>query len=280
MLTLITAPGFGAWGNQWWTPLLFLVVAGHLTNACISLYLHRCQAHGSVTFHAPAAFGMRTWLWLTTAIKTREWVACHRKHHAFSDRAGDPHSPLREGLPNIIMKGYFYYRRAVREPGVLEKYGAGTPNDWFERKLNGRLQWLGLGIMLAVDVYLFGAVSGALVWLGQLLWVPLWAAGVVNGLGHAVGYRNFAIKGASRNVVPLAVWLVGEELHNNHHADPASARFKARWFEVDIGWTYLRLLGLMGLAYVGRPVGRRSIGEPVTWAYTRTDLPIRSHDGD
>jgi len=241
------------WGSEWWKPLLFLIVAGHLTNACISLYLHRCQTHGSVALHPAAALGMRAWLWLSTAIKTREWVACHRKHHAFADRQGDPHSPLRLGLPNVILKGYLYYRSAVREPGVVEKYGTGAPTDWFERLLVHRLPWLGLGAMLALDVYLFGHVSGSLVWLGQLLWVPLWAAGIVNGVGHAAGYRNFDIKGTSRNIVPLAIWLGGEELHNNHHADPASARFKARWFEFDVGWAYLRLLSAFGLARIHRP---------------------------
>jgi stearoyl-CoA desaturase (Delta-9 desaturase) len=243
-------PTFGSWGSEWWCPLVFLIVAGHLTNTCISLYLHRCQAHGSVELHRFAELCMRVWLWLSTSIKTREWVGCHRKHHAFSDRDGDPHSPLREGLNNVLLKGYFYYRRAVRQAGVVEKYGAGTPTDWFERHLFDRLHWLGLAAMLALDGYLFGPVSGSLVWLGQLLWVPFWAAGIVNGLGHAAGYRNFEIRGASHNIVPLAVWLGGEELHNNHHADPASARFAARWFEFDIGWTYLRLLSLFGLVRV------------------------------
>ncbi len=253
MLTIDFAPG--VWGSEWWKPLLFLFVAGHATNTCISLYLHRCQTHGSIELHRLTALVMRVWLWLSTAIKTREWVACHRKHHAFADREGDPHSPVREGLHNVIVKGYFYYRRAVREPGVLDKYGHGAPTDWFERHLNGRLQWVGLGAMLILDIYLFGPLAGALVWLGQLLWVPLWAAGIVNGLGHALGYRNFAIKGASRNILPLGILLGGEELHNNHHADPASARFKARWFEFDIGWAYLQLLRLVGQARVLRPLG-------------------------
>jgi len=196
---------------------------------------------------------MRFWLWFSTAINTREWVACHRKHHAFADRAGDPHSPVREGLRNVVFKGYFYYRRTVRQPGVLEKYGSGTPADWFERALFGGRHWLGMVTMLVLDVYLFGPFSGVLVWLGQVLWVPLWAAGIVNGVGHAAGYRNFAIKGASHNILPLAILLSGEELHNNHHADPASARFRARWFELDMGWAYIRLLALLGQARVVRP---------------------------
>jgi len=254
---VITFPTFASWGTDWWKPVLFLVVAGHLTNGCISLYLHRHQTHRSVELHPVATVPMRVWLWLSTAIKTREWVACHRKHHAFADREGDPHSPLREGLLSVVLMGYFYYRRTVRDPEVVKKYGEGTPNDWFERHLVGRLQWVGMLTMLALNIYLFGPVSGGLVWIGQLLWVPLWAAGIVNGVGHAAGYRNFDIKGASRNILPLAIWLGGEELHNNHHADPSSAKFKARWFEFDVGWAYIRLLSLAGLAQVLRP-GRLS----------------------
>lgn len=252
MLSHIGFPTFGSWGANWWQPVAYLFVAGHLTNVCISLFLHREQTHRSVKLHTATALAMRLWLWLSTAIKTKEWVACHRKHHAFADREGDPHSPLLRGVHNVVLKGYFYYREAVREPGVLEKYGQGTPNDWIERQLVERFQWLGVLTMLTLDVYLFGFISGALVWAGQMLWVPLWAAGVVNGLGHALGYRNFDIKGESRNILPLAIWLGGEELHNNHHADPSSAKFKARWFEFDAGWAYLRLLSFAGLARIRR----------------------------
>jgi stearoyl-CoA desaturase (Delta-9 desaturase) len=240
--------GFGVWAGNWWAPILFLVVAGHLTNACISLFLHRQQTHRSVALHSCVTVPMRVWLWLSTSIKTKEWVACHRKHHAFADREGDPHSPVLVGLTNVILKGYFYYRAAVQDPETLEKYGTGTPNDWLERHLVGRLGWLGIGAMFCLDAYLFGFIAGGLVWIGQMLWVPLWAAGVVNGVGHAAGYRNFDIKGHSRNIVPIGIWLGGEELHNNHHADPHSPKFKARWFEVDMGWTYIQLLSLLGLA--------------------------------
>jgi stearoyl-CoA desaturase (delta-9 desaturase) len=193
---------------------------------------------------------MRVWLWLTTAIVTQEWVACHRKHHAFADRDGDPHSPLLEGLRNIVLKGAFYYRRAVRQPGMLEKYGRGTPNDWLERHVLARLHWLGVLVMLIADLYLFGLMIGGLVWGAQMIWIPFWAAGVINGLGHAIGYRNFALKDESRNIAPIAIWLGGEELHNNHHADPRSARFAARWFEFDVGWVYLRVLSVLGLAEI------------------------------
>lgn len=242
-------PEFGGWGTTWWKPVLFIIIAGHLTNVCVTLFLHRSQTHRAVKLHALATIPMRLWLWLTTAIVTKEWVACHRKHHAFADREGDPHSPLLEGLRNIVLKGAFYYRRAVKQPGILEKYGRGTPNDWLEKGL-ARANWLGVVLMLAVDVYLFGLFVGAVVWGVQMIWIPFWAAGVINGFGHAIGYRNFDVKDESRNISPIAVWLGGEELHNNHHADPRSARFAARWFEFDIGWVYIRVLAALGLAEV------------------------------
>jgi stearoyl-CoA desaturase (delta-9 desaturase) len=243
-------PDFGSWGASWWKPLLFIVIAGHITNACVTLFLHRAQTHRAVSFHSLAAIPMRFWLWLTTAIVTKEWVACHRKHHAFADREGDPHSPLLEGLRNIILKGAFYYRRAVRQPGMLEKYGKGTPTDVLERALFTPLNWVGIVVMLGIDIYLFGVFAGAIVWAVQMMWIPFWAAGIVNGVGHALGYRNFNVKDESRNIVPVAIWLGGEELHNNHHADPHSARFSRRWFEFDVGWLYIRLLSVVGLARI------------------------------
>jgi stearoyl-CoA desaturase (delta-9 desaturase) len=243
-------PGFGDLASRWWMPVLFIIIAGHITNVCVTLFLHRAQTHRGVRLHYLAALPMRLWLWLTTAIVTKEWVACHRKHHAFADREGDPHSPLLEGLRNILLKGAFYYRKAVRQPGMLEKYGKGTPNDWLERHLLSRLNWLGILVMLAIDIYLFGFFVGPLVWGIQMLWIPFWAAGVVNGIGHALGYRNFQVKDESRNITPIAIWLGGEELHNNHHADPKSARFAARWFEFDIGWIYIRMLQFFRLAKV------------------------------
>jgi stearoyl-CoA desaturase (delta-9 desaturase) len=177
-------------------------------------------------------------------------VACHRKHHAFADREGDPHSPLLEGLRNIILKGALYYRQAIRQPGMVDKYGKGTPNDWLERRLLTPLNWLGIVVMLTVDIYLFGFFVGGLVWGVQMLWIPFWAAGIVNGIGHALGYRNFDVKDESRNISPIAIWLGGEELHNNHHADPRSARFSAQPWEFDVGWLAIRVLAAAGLARV------------------------------
>jgi stearoyl-CoA desaturase (Delta-9 desaturase) len=245
-------PGFASWASDWWKPLVFVIIAGHITNVCVTLFLHRAQTHRGVHLHSLAAIPMRIWLWLTTAIVTKEWVACHRKHHAFADREGDPHSPLLEGLRNIVLKGAFYYRKTVRQPGVLEKYGKGTPNDWLERHILGRhgMSSLGILVMLGLDIYLFGFLVGPLVWGIQMIWIPFWAAGIINGVGHALGYRNHDVKDESRNISPIAIWLGGEELHNNHHADPHSAKFKHRWFELDIGWVYIRLLSLFGLAKV------------------------------
>jgi stearoyl-CoA desaturase (delta-9 desaturase) len=243
-------PHFASWAAQWWKPLLFIVVAGHLTNVCVTLFLHRAQTHRGVTFSKIVEVPMRFWLWLSTSIVTKEWVAVHRKHHAFADRDGDPHSPVLEGLRNIILKGAFYYRNTVRIPEVLEKYGKGTVSDWLERVVLSRRPWLGIVFMLGIDIYLFGFYVGPLVWAAQMLWIPFWAAGIINGVGHAVGYRNYDVKDESRNILPIAIWLGGEELHNNHHADPHSAKFKAKWYEFDIGWLYIRMMQLVGLAKV------------------------------
>ena len=168
------------------------------------------------------------------------------------ERSGAVHRnhPLLEGLRNIVVKGAFYYRRALQQPGVLEKYGKGTPNDWLERHIFTKRAFLGIVLMLGIDMYLFGFFVGPVVWGIQMIWIPFWAAGIVNGVGHALGYRNFDVKDESRNIAPIAIWLGGEELHNNHHHDPHSAKFRAKWYELDIGWVYIRLLSLFGLAHV------------------------------
>jgi stearoyl-CoA desaturase (delta-9 desaturase) len=241
---------FGSWASHWWIPVVFVLVAGHLTTMCVTLFLHRAQTHRGVSFSNIVAIPMRTWLWLSTSIVTKEWVACHRKHHAFADREGDPHSPVLEGLRNIVLKGAFYYRNAIRQPGLLEKYGKGTPNDWLERHLFTPRAVFGILAMLGIDIYLFGFFVGPLVWGMQMIWIPFWAAGIINGVGHALGYRNFDVKDESRNIAPIAIWLGGEELHNNHHHDPHSAKFARRWFELDIGWVYIRALSLVGLAKI------------------------------
>lgn len=234
----------------WWLPVVYVFVLGHVTNICVTLYLHRSLSHQGVVFRPVVAHAMRFWLWLTTGIKTREWVAVHRKHHAFPDREGDPHSPALEGLMQVLFGGYFCYRRAMHDPELFARYGHATPDDWIERHLYSRFAILGLFVVLAINILLFGWIVGPLAWLGTVTWIPLFAAGVINGLGHALGYRNFETRDRSRNLYPIAIWMLGEELHNNHHADPRSARFRGHWWEFDLGWMYIRILTFLRLAKV------------------------------
>jgi len=233
----------------WWVPVLFFLISGHLTNVATTVFLHRAMTHRGVSLHGLAAVPMRIWLWLTTATNTKEWVACHRRHHAFPDEEGDPHSPVREGLAAIVFGGWSYYRKAVRDRDLLEKYGKNTPNDWLERNLLSRWRSLGIIVMLTINIWLFGFAWGIGVWTGQMVWMPF-LGGFVNGIGHAWGYRNYEVKDSSRNFFPFGLLLGGEELHNNHHADPKSARFRRRWFEFDIGWFYIKLLARLRLAKV------------------------------
>jgi stearoyl-CoA desaturase (delta-9 desaturase) len=242
-------PGFALLAQPWWVPVLWIVVIGHITNLCVTLYLHRSATHEGVKFHGAVEQFMRLWLWLTTGMKTREWVACHRKHHAFSDREGDPHSPVQEGLLEIVFGGVFFYRDAVRDEETIEKYGRGCPDDWMEQNVYSRFPFGGIVTMLALDILLFGISAGLVAWSAMAVWIPIFG-NVINGVGHAIGYRNFDTKDHSRNIIPLGLWIVGEELHNNHHADPRSAKFRARWFEFDIGWVYIRILSAMRLAKV------------------------------
>ena len=241
--------GFGSLAFSWWVPVLYVVIVGHITNLCVTLYLHRSATHEGVKFHPVVENAMRFWLWLTTGITTVEWVACHRKHHAFSDRAGDPHSPVQEGLLAIVFGGVFFYKEAVRDQEMIEKYGRGCPNDWVERKVYSAQTMVGLLAMMAIDIVLFGPAWGMVVWSCMAVWIPIFG-NVINGVGHAIGYRNFNTKDSSRNIIPLGLWIVGEELHNNHHADPKSATFRAKWYEFDIGWVYIKLLSICKLADV------------------------------
>jgi stearoyl-CoA desaturase (delta-9 desaturase) len=242
-------PDIGFLSTVWWMPIAFFAISGHLTNAATTIYLHRAMTHGGVRLSPVVSIPMRFWLWLSTGIVTGEWVACHRKHHAFADREGDPHSPVLSGLASILFGGWAHYRRSVREPGLIEKYGKGCPTDWLERRLFGRYSWLGVVVMLGIDLYLFGPAWGSGIWLAQMVWMPI-LGGVVNGIGHAWGYRNYDIKDHSRNFFPAGFLLGGEELHNNHHADPKSARFRRRWFEFDVGWIYIKLMSWVRLARV------------------------------
>jgi stearoyl-CoA desaturase (delta-9 desaturase) len=242
-------PEFGSLAFAWWVPVLYIVVLGHITNLCVTLYLHRSATHEGVKFHPIVEGFMRTWLWLTTGIVTVEWVAVHRKHHAFSDREGDPHSPVEEGLFAITFGGVFFYREAAADKDTLTKYGRGCPTDWAERNIFTRNRMLGLMIMACIDLMLFGLPWGVVVFSAMAVWIPIFG-NVINGIGHAIGYRNFDTKDASRNIIPVGLWIVGEELHNNHHADPRSASFRAKWYEFDIGWVYIKLLSWVRLAKV------------------------------
>lgn len=233
----------------WWAPIAFFLVASHLTNVSTTIFLHRSVTHHGVQLSALVAVPMRFWLWLTTGIVTKEWVAVHRKHHAYADREGDPHSPVLEGVLDILLGGWAFYRRSIKEPGLLEKYGKGTPDDWLERWVFARLSYIGVSLLLLLDVWLFGFVWGPGLWVAQVVWMPI-LGGVVNGIGHAWGYRNYDVKDASRNFFPAGLLLGGEELHNNHHADPHSARFRRKWFEFDVGWVYIKLMSWLRLARV------------------------------
>lgn len=228
--------------------VVFACVSGWLTILCLSLYCHRAIAHRAVSLHPVVAHFMRFWLWLTTGASTRAWVAVHRKHHAFVDRPGDPHSPVVFGLTRIFFLGYFYYRKETLDPETLAKYGRDCPDDWLERNVYVRLHLLGLALVATFDLWMFGLWGGLAAIAIQIAWEALWAAGVINGLGHAFGYRSFESRDASRNIVPVGLLVSGEELHNNHHRWPRSAKFSARWFEVDLGWGVLRALAAVGLA--------------------------------
>jgi stearoyl-CoA desaturase (delta-9 desaturase) len=183
---------------------------------------------------------MRFWLWLTTGMITKQWVAIHRKHHRFIDTDGDPHSPKLFGIKNIVFRGVYYYYQAAKDARMIVEYGVGTPNDWVERKIYTKHNFLGVFLMLAINILLFGWI-GILIWLVQIVWIPFWAAGIINGLGHWWGYKNTDNKDSSTNIFPLAIWIGGEELHNNHHAEPANPRLSRKWWEIDIGWIWINI---------------------------------------
>jgi len=233
------------------TLLIYLLVATQLTIFSVTLYLHRSQAHRAVDFHPVLAHFFRFWTWLTTSMITREWAAIHRKHHAKCETEEDPHSPQVKGIRTVFWRGVELYREARNDRESIEKYGKGCPDDWIERKVYTPHATLGPTLLLFISFALFGA-AGIAVWAIQMAWIPFWAAGVVNGLGHWWGYRNFETTDTATNLTPWAVWIGGEELHNNHHAFPSSAKFSLRKFEFDIGWTTLKLLQAVGLAKVLR----------------------------
>ena len=227
--------------------LIITLVMTHITIVCVTLYLHRGQAHKGIVFHPVLEHFMRFWLWLTTGMVTRQWVAIHRKHHRFSDKEGDPHSPHVFGIWRVFFKGAQLYHQASKDPVMIATYGQGTPNDWIERNLYSPHSRLGILLMLVIDLLFFGP-WGLVVWGIQMIWIPLWAAGFINGIGHWYGYKNGTTRDSSRNIIPWGILVGGEELHNNHHLDPASPKLSRRWFEFDIGWMWLSIFRLVGLA--------------------------------
>jgi stearoyl-CoA desaturase (Delta-9 desaturase) len=233
----------------WWGYILVALALTHVTIAAVTIYLHRSQAHRGLDLHPLVAHFFRFWLWLTTGMLTKEWVAIHRKHHAKVETADDPHSPQTRGIRKVLLQGAELYRDESKNAETMSKYGVGTPEDWIERNVYTPYSWEGVGLMLAIDLALFGPI-GATIWAVQMMWIPVTAAGVINGVGHYWGYRNFACEDASRNVVPWGILIGGEELHNNHHAYGTSARLSSQWYELDIGWMYIRALELIGLARV------------------------------
>lgn len=240
----------------WWGLALVTLALTHVTIAGVTIYLHRHQAHRALDLGQIPSHFFRFWMWLTTGMVTKEWAAIHRKHHARCETADDPHSPQVFGLNRVLWGGVFLYVKESHNPETMERYGHGTPDDWLERHLYTPWQKAGIVLMLAIDLVLFGLVPGALIWGVQMAWIPFWAAGVINGVGHFWGYRHFACADASTNIVPWGILIGGEELHNNHHAYATSARLSNRWYEFDIGWLYIRLLEMLGQAKVKKVAPR------------------------
>jgi stearoyl-CoA desaturase (delta-9 desaturase) len=226
--------------------LIYLLIATHITIVCVTVFLHRGQAHRGIEFHPILEHFMRAWLWLTTGMVTKQWVAIHRKHHRYSDAEGDPHSPHVYGIGRVFFKGAGLYHEASKDKIMVDTYGVGTPADWLELHVYTPHSRLGIGLLFLFNVTVFGWI-GALMWGIQMLWIPFWAAGVVNGIGHWWGYRNGKTKDHSRNILPWGIIIGGEELHNNHHLSPASPKLSQRWFEFDIGWLYIQLFQMVGL---------------------------------
>jgi stearoyl-CoA desaturase (delta-9 desaturase) len=227
--------------------IIYTLVMVQITIACVTLYLHRSQTHRAVQFHPAVNHFMRFWLWMTTGMVTKQWVAIHRKHHQASDTESDPHSPKIYGIWRVLFGGAFLYHKASKDRVMVEKLGVGTPDDWIEENLYTPHSRLGILLMLIIDLFLFGP-WGFVVWGVQMIWVPFWAAGVINGAAHWWGYRTTETNDTSRNIWPWAIWIGGEELHNGHHADGANPKFSKRWYEIDIGWVYIKILKTLGLA--------------------------------
>ncbi|NDG38448.1 MAG: acyl-CoA desaturase [Betaproteobacteria bacterium] len=259
--SLVDWLAYGLWSSStWWQVLLVTLGMTHITICSVTIFLHRAQAHRALDLHPIPEHFFRFWLWLTTGMVTKEFVAVHRKHHAKCETEEDPHSPQTRGIKALLLTGVELYRIESKVPETIAKYGRGTPDDWIERNLYTRFSWEGVGVMLAIDLAVFGAI-GLTVWAVQMLWIPVMATGIINGIGHYWGYRNFEAPDASTNVSPWGFVIGGEELHNNHHTYPTSAKFSVKPFEFDIGWAYIRAMELVGLAKVRKTAPQLKLGQ-------------------
>ena len=227
--------------------ILYTLIVTHITIICVTLFLHRSQAHRGIEFHPVLSHFMRFWLWLTTGMVTKQWVAIHRKHHQKSDVEGDPHSPHVFGIWHVLFKGAALYHTASKDKAMIDSYGVGTPDDWMERNVYTKHSRLGITLLLIINLLCFSWV-GLLIWAIQMIWIPFWAAGVINGLAHWWGYKNGETKDYSRNISPWGIIIGGEELHNNHHLSPANPKLSRNWFEFDIGWMWLTIFRYLKLA--------------------------------
>ncbi|HUP93926.1 MAG TPA: fatty acid desaturase, partial [Burkholderiales bacterium] len=252
----------GVYDLPWWGYVAYTLAMTHITIAGVTIFLHRHQAHRALDLHPIPSHFFRFWLWLTTGMVTKEWAAIHRKHHAKCETQDDPHSPKTYGINRVLWAGVLLYVKESFNKDTLERYGHGTPDDWMERNLYSRSAIYGVSLLLALNLLVFGLVPGALIWLTQIGWIPFWAAGVINGVGHFFGYRNYDAADASTNIVPWGILIGGEELHNNHHAFASSARLSSKWYEFDIGWMYICILQSLGLATVKKIAPRPRFSEP------------------
>jgi stearoyl-CoA desaturase (delta-9 desaturase) len=258
--SLLDVAAHGLTHASGWQVLAYTLVVTHLTILGVTIFLHRAQAHRALELGAVPSHFFRFWLWLTTGMVTKEFVAVHRKHHAKCETTEDPHSPQTRGLKALLLTGVELYRAEATNAETLSKYGRGTPDDWLERHVySGRRSWWGVALMMVIDVALFGAI-GLTVWAIQMAWIPFWATGVINGIGHYWGYRNFEAPDASTNVSPWGILIGGEELHNNHHTYPVSAKFSVKPFEFDIGWGYIRVMEMLGQAKVRKTAPQLVLG--------------------
>ncbi|HEX5785603.1 MAG TPA: fatty acid desaturase, partial [Burkholderiaceae bacterium] len=274
--TLVHWLGHGLINTTWWQVVLITLGLTHVTIASVTIFLHRHQAHRALDLHPIPSHFFRFWLWMTTGMVTKEWASIHRKHHAKCEQEGDPHSPVVFGIKKVLTQGAELYRAESKNAETMARYGHGTPNDWLENKVYAPHSALGVSLMLIIDVLLFGAI-GLTIWAVQMAWIPITAAGIINGLGHHWGYRNFEAADASTNVSPWGILIGGEELHNNHHTYPTSAKLSVKSYEFDIGWVYIRALEMLGLAKARKTVPHMVLGDVKPVADEKTLEAIIAH---